>query len=428
MVSRLGFCVAALGLSAVGASLAPAQAYDLVLRGGYVIDPRNGIVGSYDVAVSDGLIAAVERSIDAGRADQVLEVSGLYVTPGLVDIHTHLFSTTGIPGAWAGDSSVRPDGFSFRSGVTTMVDAGSSGWRNFEAFRESVIDRARTRVLALINIAGRGMESEAAEQGDFNPQQVARLARRHADVVVGVKSAHYQSPEWDSVDSAVSAGRAAGVPVMVDFGRFLPGRPFWELVGERLRPGDFATHCFRAPVPWVDADGNLHDYLWRARARGVRFDVGHGGGSFVFRNAAAAIAQGFYPDSISTDLHAGSMNSAMMDMPTLMSKFLALGMPLGAVVEAATSVPAKLVGRPQLGHLGVGATADVAVLRLDTGKFRFRDVAGGAVSGSQRLAAELTLLRGEVVWDWNSRTGTDYRLLKPDYGVGERDALLEPQR
>ncbi len=428
MLRSGGFCKVAVPLLLVGGTGACAQTYDIVLRNGYVVDPRNDVSGHRDVAIANGRIAAVEPSIDVRQARQVFDIDGLFLTPGLVDIHTHLYSTTGIAGAWAGDSSVRPDSFSFRTGVTTMVDAGSSGWRNFETFREAVIDRVQTRVLALINIAGRGMESQEAEQADFGPAEVARLAEQHADVVVGVKSAHFQSTEWTSVDNAVAAGRTAEIPVMVDFGRFLEGRPFWELVEDHLRPGDLATHCFRAPVPWVDADGKLYAYLDRARARGVKFDVGHGAGSFVFRNAAPAIAQGFYPDSISTDLHGGSMNSAMMDMPTVMSKFLALGMPLDAVVRASTSTPAQLIGRPKLGHLGVGAAADIAVLRLDVGKFRFRDVRGGMVVGNQRLAAEMTLLEGEVVWDRNSRTGTDYRQLPPNYGVTEPEVLLTPPR
>ena len=427
MDSRRGFLVA-LALLAALPPAACSQSHDLVLRGGHVIDPASGISGNLDVAVSGGRIAAVEASIEPGGEGKTLDVSGLLVVPGLVDIHTHLFTTTGIPGAWAGDSSVRPDSFRFRSGVTTMVDAGSSGWRNFEAFRAAVIDRASTRVLALVNIAGNGMESQDAEQGDFNPAEVARLALKHRDVVVGVKSAHFQSPAWTSVDSAVLAGEEASIPVMVDFGRFLPGRPFWELVEEHLRPGDMATHCFRAQVPWVDADGALYPYLERARDRGVKFDVGHGGGSFTFRHAAPAVAQGFYPDSISTDLHAGSMNSAMMDMPTLMSKFLALGMTLEDIVRACTAAPAAQIGRPELGTLAVGSVADIAVLRLDTGDFRFRDVHGGAVDGTQRLAAVLTLKDGEIVWDWNSLSGTDYRDLPRDYGVGDSDVLLVPPR
>ncbi|MEZ5367308.1 MAG: amidohydrolase/deacetylase family metallohydrolase [Bryobacterales bacterium] len=354
-------------------------------------------------------------------------MNGLYVTPGLIDLHVHVFHTTGIAGAWAGDNSVQPDAFSFRTGVTTMVDAGSSGWRNFETFRHTVIDRARTRVFALINIAGFGMITDITEQGDFDPDEVARLAKKHSDVVVGVKSAHYRKPDWDSVENAVKAGTEASIPVMVDFGYFARERPFYELVLEKLRPGDMPTHCFRGPVPWVDANGKVYDYLYKARKRGIKFDVGHGGGSFVFRNAAPAAAAGFFPDSISTDLHTGSMNGAMMDMPTTMSKMLALGMPLEEVIRASTSNPADQIQHSELGRLSVGSVADVAVLRVLNGNFRYRDASGGGVEASQRIFAELTLKDGRVVWDWNSLTGDDYRDKGPTYGVREgHDFVIPP--
>ncbi|MEZ5354419.1 MAG: amidohydrolase/deacetylase family metallohydrolase [Bryobacteraceae bacterium] len=406
-----------------------AQNYDLVLRGGHLIDPRNRIDERRDVAVKDGKIAAVAASIDPSQARRTLDVTGLYVTPGLIDLHVHVFYTTGIPGAWAGDNSVQPDAFSFRTGVTTMVDAGSSGWRNFETLRHTVIDRARTRVLAMINIAGFGMITDITEQEDFDPKEVARLAAKHKDVVVGVKSAHYQKPDWDSVDKAIEAGRLAGIPIMVDFGFFFRERPYWQLVTEKLRPGDISTHMFRGPVPWVDAKGKLYDYLERARARGVRFDVGHGGGSFVMRNAVPTIAQGFYPDTISTDLHTGSMNAGMQDMPTTMSKLLVMGMPLKEVIRASTWTAAQSIHREQLGHLTVGAEADVAVFEVRNGSFAYADAYGARLEGKQRIECQMTLREGRVVWNKNSIGGVDYRTLPPDYGIRRgTDFIVPPPR
>ncbi len=412
------------------ASVARAQpAYDLLLKGGHVIDPRNGIDRVMDVAIAARKIAAVQPAIDPAQARQVVDVSGLYVTPGLIDIHVHVFATTGVRGAWAGDNSVLPDGFSFRGGVTTMVDAGSSGWRNFEDFRRTVIDRASTRVLAMLNIVGLGMLTDVPEQNvhDMDAKATAAMAGTHKDVVVGVKSAHYQGPEWVSVDRAVEAGRLAKVPVMVDFGYFRKERPYHQLVNERLRPGDISTHMFRGPVPYVGADGRVLEYLKEARARGVIFDVGHGGGSFVFRTMVPAVQQGFYPDTISTDLHTGSMNGGMMDMLTTMSKFLVAGMPLRDVIRASTDRPATVIQRPELGHLSVGAEADVAVLRVLEGRFGYADGARGTIAGNQRLTCELTLRAGRVVWDWNARTGRDYREMPPTYGVRDVDHVIVPE-
>lgn len=415
----------------VGVPRAGAQpAYDLLLRGGHVIDARNGIDGVMDVAVAGGKIAAVRAGIDPSTARHVVDVGGLYVTPGLIDIHVHVFATTGVRGAWAGDSSVLPDGFSFRTGVTTMVDAGSSGWRNFEDFRRTVIDRASTRVLAMLNIAGFGMLTDVPEQNvlDMDAKATADMAGRHRDVVVGIKSAHYQGPEWVSVDRAVEAGKAAGVPVMVDFGYFREERPYHRLVTERLRPGDISTHMFRGPVPYIGVDGHVLDYLKAARGRGVLFDVGHGGGSFVFRTMVPAVKDGFYPDTISTDLHTGSMNGGMMDMLTTMSKFLVTGMPLQAVVRASTDAPARAIKRLELGHLTVGAEADVAVLRVLEGRFGYADGARGTITGDRRLICELTLRAGRVVWDWNARSGTDYRQMPATYGVRDVDRVIVPPR
>jgi dihydroorotase len=402
------------------------QTYDLVLKGGHVIDPRNGIDAPMDVAIRGGRIAAVARNIQG--ATRTIDVTGLYVTPGLIDLHVHVFYSALVPNAWAGDNSIAPDSFSFRTGVTTVVDAGSSGYRNFDQFRSTVIDRAKTRVLALINIAGYGMMTDVMEQdtAEMLPERTAEVARKNKDVVVGIKSAHFQSPEWTSVDRAIAAGKLAGIPIMVDFGWFRPERPYWQLVTERLRKGDISTHAFRAPVPWVDQNGKLYPYLQQARARGVKFDVGHGGGSFVIRNAAPAIAQGFYPDSISTDIHTGSMNEGMMDMPTTMSKLMALGLPLKEAILRSTWNPAQMISRTELGHLSVGAIADVGVWNLLKGNFGFRDASGGKVESTQRLICEMTLKDGTVVWDWNSRSGVDYKTLGPTYGVRPKLDIITP--
>jgi dihydroorotase len=406
-----------------------AQQHDLLLKGGRLIDPKNNIDAQMDVAVRAGRVSAVAPNIEASTARRTIDVSGLYVTPGLIDLHVHVYHSPNVKDAWAGDNSVQPDAFSFRTGTTTMVDAGSSGWRNFEHFRFSVIDRVNTRVLAMINIAGFGMMTDFVEQGDFDAAAVAALAKKHKDVVVGVKSAHYQKPGWASVDEAIAAGKAAGVPIMVDFGYFLPDRPYWQLVTERLRPGDISTHMFRGPVPYVDKEGKLYDYLKRARARGVRFDVGHGGGSFAMRNAVPAIQQGFYPDSISTDLHNGSMNAGMMDMPATMSKLLVMGMPLKEVVRASTWTPAQMIHREELGHLTVGAIADVAVFNAMKGKFGYVDAYGARIEGQERLFCELTVSGGRVVWNWNGRGGDDYKKLPPNYGVRPgMDTVVPPPK
>jgi dihydroorotase len=404
--------------------------FDLLLRGGHVIDPKNGIDALKDVAVAAGKIAAVDDAIPPDQAARVLDLSGLYVVPGLVDIHVHLYATAGNRDAWGGDYSILPDGFSFRSGVTTMVDTGSAGWRNFEDFRFRVLDRAATRTYALVNIAGLGMASIEAEQNiyDMDPKRTAELAREHADKIVGIKTAHYTLPDWISVDRSLEAGDLAKLPIMVDFGYFRPERPYYELVGMRLRPGDISTHCFRGPVPCVGADGRVLPYLYEARKRGIIFDVGHGGGSFVFGNVLPCIQQGFYPDVISTDLHTQSMNLGMLDMTTTMSKFLVMGMPLHDVIRTSTIAAAQAIGHPEHGHLSVGAVADVAVLNLLRGSFGFMDSFGGTLAGDQRLICELTLKDGRPVWDWNGRSGTDYRQMGDSVGIRPGEERLLPPK
>lgn len=402
--------------------------FDLLLKGGHVIDPKNSIDAPLDLAIEAGTIAAVDADIPASKANAFIDVAGLHVMPGLVDIHTHMYATADNPDGWAGDKSILPDGFSFRSGVTTMVDTGSAGWRNLDDFRNRVIDRCATRAYAFVNIIGLGMVNPTSEQNDadMDCERTAAAARDHEDTCVGIKTAHYHSPAWTSVDRTLETGELAGLPIMVDFGLFKTERPYYELVGERLRSGDISTHMYRGPVPCIGKDGMVLPYLHAAREQGVLFDVGHGAGSFVFENAVPCVEQGWYPDSISTDLHALSMNTGMLDMPTTMSKFLVMGMPLQMVVQKSTIDAARVIDRTQHGHLSVGAAADVAVLRLSSGSFGYTDSFGGYLEGDRRLTCELTLKDGEVVWDWNGYAGTDYRQLPTPVGVRDGESRLMP--
>lgn len=390
--------------------------YDLLLKGGHLIDPKNGISGRRDVAIAAGKIAAVEDNIDGSRAKKVVDVGGLYVTPGLIDLHVHVFAG-GMGESYAsGKLSVFPDGHTFRSGVTTVVDAGTSGWRNFPEFKARTIDRARTRVLVLLNIVGAGMGGSVEQNmKDMDPKAAASMAKQHPSIIVGFKSAHFAGPEWISVDNALAAGKETNLPIMVDFGTFRSERPHEELVLKHLRPGDMYTHFYLAAVPMLDEQNKVRSYLFEGRKRGVLFDVGHGGGSFVWRHAVRAMEQGLPPDSISTDLHVSSMNAGMKDMLNVMSKFLIMGMSMEDVILKSSWSPAKQIKRTELGHLSVGAAADVAVLRLEKGHFGYVDVLGARMDGDKRLSGELTLRDGKVVWDMNGRTRQDWRKLDNKY-------------
>jgi dihydroorotase len=387
-----------------------APKYELLLRGGHVIDPRNGISASRDVAIADGKVAAVAPQIAPADASKTIDVAGLYVTPGLVDIHTHVYAGTGEKGSYAGDNSVYPDGFTLRVGVTTVADAGGAGWRNFEDFKQRIIDRSKTRVLAFLNIVGHGMRGGGFEQdlADMAAQPAADVAVRYRGVIVGVKTAHYSGPEWTPVERAVEAGTLADVPVMVDFGAKRAERPLAELVTRKLRSGDIYTHVFSGLRGEQDQSGRVNAALWQARKRGVLFDVGHGAGSFVWGIAVPAVTERFLPDSISTDLHVASMNAGMKDMLNVMGKFLALGLSLDEVVQRATWNAARAIKQDGLGHLSVGATADVAVLRLERGRFGFVDVSGARLRATERLACELTLRDGKVVYDLNGLAQPDW--------------------
>jgi dihydroorotase len=391
--------------------------YDLLLRGGHVVDAKNKISAVRDVAIRNGLIAAVSEHIDPASALKTVDVSGLYVTPGLVDIHVHVYASTGEAHSYAGDNGVFPDGFTFRCGVTTVADAGSSGYRNFEDFKAHIIDRSKTRVLAFLNIVGAGMRGPKYEDNlaDMDPRPAAEMAKRYAGTIVGIKTAHYSGPEWTPVEHAVEAGTVAQIPVMVDFGANRKERPIEVLLGQKLRPGDIYTHCYSGLRNELLPDGKLNPGMWEGRKRGVIFDVGHGGGSFAWRIAIPALQQGFLPDSISTDLHIGSMNAGMKDMLNLISKFLAMGLSIDEVIARSTWNPAREIHHQELGNLSVGSPADVSVLRLAQGNFGFTDMYGARMNGNQKLECELTVKGGKVVYDLNGISRPDWKSLPRDY-------------
>jgi dihydroorotase len=393
------------------------EQYDLLLQGGHVIDAKNKISAIRDVALKDGKVAAVQARIDPAKALKTVNVRGLYVTPGLVDIHVHVYTGTGEPRSYAGDLSLAPDGFTFRSGVTTVADAGCAGWRNFEDFKQRIIDRSKTRVLVFLNIVGNGMRGGKFENDltDMEAQPAAEMAAKYKGLIVGIKSAHYAGPEWTSVEHAVEAGTIANIPVMVDFGSNRPERPLTELVTKKLRPGDIYTHVYSGLRNEQDETGHVNPALWEARKRGVIFDVGHGSGSFSWAIAVPALKEGFLPDSISTDLHASSMNSGLKDMANLISKFLVMGMPLDEVIARSTWNPAREIHHDELGNLSVGAPADVTVLSLQHGSFGYDDMYGARLRGDKKLVCELTIRDGKVVYDLNAITRPDWKTLPPGY-------------
>ncbi len=386
-----------------------AQTYDLLLKGGHLIDPKNGINAVRDIAITEGKIAKVDSNISADQARRTVNVRGLYVTPGLIDIHVHVFPRPAMPDVER-DSSVPADAFSFRSGVTTVVDAGTTGVKTFPAFKKQVIEKAQTRVLALLNIVSAGMGTgKEDDPKQLDAEAAAKMAKENPGVIVGFKSAHYGGPGWESVEKAVAAGKLASLPVMIDFGYLNKVRSLNTLLLDKLRPGDIYTHCYSGHREELLTDGKVNPAIFAARKRGVIFDVGHGAGSFYWYVALPAFQQGFIPDSISTDLHSGSMNAGMKDMANTMSKVLNLGARMDQVIAMSTWNPAKEIKRTDLGHLTVGVEADIAVLRIDRGSFGFIDSAGAANAGTQNIVAELTLRKGKVVWDLNGRAATNWK-------------------
>jgi dihydroorotase len=395
--------------------------YDLILRGGHVIDPTNGLDGVMDLAVSGARIAAVASRLEES-AGQSVDVTGRYVVPGLIDIHVHVYPHRGPDGpTW--QFSIVPDAHAFRAGATTLVDAGTSGADHFADFRSKWIDRSSARVLAWVNIAAGGMGDAEQDPRQFDIQKVVDTLAANADVTVGIKTAHYWTrlpwdevhTPWASVDAAVEAGERAGRPIMVDFWPRPPERPYPDLILKHMRPGDVHTHVFAQQFPVVTPEGGVYEHLWQARQRGVLFDLGHGGASFWFRNAVPALAADFPPDSISTDLHISSLNGAALDTLHCVSKCIAMGMPLAEAIYRTTVTPARAIHRTDLGTLSPGAEADVAVLRWVDHPRSYADCGRARLQGRGELVCDMTLRAGRIVWDPTGLSMPEWTSAPPAY-------------
>ena len=393
---------------------APAS-FDVLVKGGHVIDPKNGIDAVMDIAIKAGKIFKVGKNLPASEAKQVVDATGLKVVPGIIDMHAHVFAGTQ-PDHYLSDglSALMPDGYTFRVGVTTVVDCGGAGWKNFATFKKNVIDISQTRVLSFLNIVGEGMRGGNYEQdiADMNPKLAANTAKQYKDYVVGFKLAHFNGADWTPTTRAVEAGKLAELPVIIDFGGSQPNLSIQELFFKHLRPGDIYTHTYAAlngaREEIVDANNTLKPFVLEAQKRGIIFDVGCGGASFNYTQAIPALKAGLFPNTISTDLHTGSMNSSMKDQLSVMSKFMNLGMPLFEVIKASTWKPAQVINRTNLGHLTEGAEADIAILNIRKGNFGFYDKTGYKVNGTEKFECELTIKGGKVVYDLNGLANPIY--------------------
>lgn len=383
--------------------------FSIIIKNGHVIDPKNGIDEVMDVALNDGKVALIAEEIQ-GRATQIVDATGMYVVPGLIDIYWTM-----------GD--IHPDGHTFRHGVTTVVNGSGVNWQTFPDYKRDIIDRSQTRVLTFLNIRGDGYESGANEinTGDVQASMSARIAQMFREHIVGFETTGQNFP---AVNRAVEAGNQAEMPILTDGGRKHPQNSLEKLFMEHMRPGDIYTHTYtiledlNARETLVDVQsGELRPHILEAQERGIIFDVGHGS-AFRYSLALPARDQGFWPNTISTNLSRGSINAFAKSMLNVMSKFLDMGMPVEGVVERSTWNPAQAIQREEIGHLTPGAIADIAILKIREGEFGFFETAGYKREGTQKFECEMTIKGGRIVWDLNGiaeplnnyyRDGTQFR-------------------
>lgn len=371
------------------------ERFDLVIRGGEVLDPGADIEGRYDLGIRDGRVAAIEPEIDPATATDVIDATGQIVTPGLVDLHTHIY--------WGATYwGIEADPVAARSGVTTWLDVGSAGAYSFPGFRRYIAEPSRCRVFALLNLSSIGLIAptwEFANPDYWDVDLAAKIVEANRDLILGIKARIDRNTTRGvgvrPLERARELADQVGLPLMVHIGW---GPPTLDEVAAYLRPGDILTHCFTGgDMRILGEDGRVLPVIRDLQERGLILDIGHGTGSFSFAVAEAMLEQGVLPDTISSDIHQLAVQGPMYDLPTTLSKFLALGMGLSDVIERATARPAAAIRRPDLGTLRVGSVADIALWRLEEGDYVFHDVGMEERRGTRRLVNTLTLVDGQVL-------------------------------
>ncbi|WNJ89043.1 amidohydrolase/deacetylase family metallohydrolase [Bosea sp. 685] len=369
--------------------------HDLILKGGRVIDPSQKHDGVLDVAFTDGKVSGFGK--DLKGAKEIRDVSGYIVTPGLIDLHTHVY--------WGGTSlGIDADEFCRASGVTTSVDTGSAGPGNWPGFRKHVIERSQARILAYLHVSHAGIYGfdhrvMVGESGDLrlmNPIDAVAVADANRDLIVGIKVRVGLHASGDQgtvpLNIALQVANEVGMPLMCHIDH---PPPSYEEVVNMLRPGDVLTHAFRPfPNAPCTAQGTVKPEVLAARKRGVIFDIGHGKGSFSFKTTRAMLANGFEPDVISSDVHKLCIDGPAYDQVTTMSKFLLMGMSLNNVIAASTVNAAMALKRPEYGSLKVGSLGDATILTVKDGKFDYADVTGEHMTGDKKIFSEGVVLKG----------------------------------